>query len=213
MFLAAARRTGAIGPIGRWVLEHALAQLAQWNEELERAAPLRLFINLSGPELADPSVLDAVAGALERTRVRPGQLALDISDAALIEVYGAAWRSIVALRELGVAIVLDRFGTTFSSLADLEQLPIDMVKLDRSCVAGLPDDARNRATVKAALAVAEARGLAPIACGVETERQVELLAALGCTAAQGFLFAEPRAARAVTKLLRWRGERTSRAAS
>ena len=213
MFLPAARRTGAIAPIGRWVLEQSLSQLAQWNDELELAAPLLLFINLSAPELADPSLVDAVARALERARVRPEQLALDISDAALIEVYGPAWRSIVALRELGVAIVLDRLGTTFSSLAHLEQLPIDLVKLDRSCVASLPDDPRDRAAVKAALGVAEARGLTSIACGVETERQVQILAALGCTAAQGFLFAEPRAARAVTKLLRWRGERTSRAAS
>lgn len=213
MFLPAARRTGAIAPIGRWVLEQSLSQLEQWNDELERAAPLRLFINLSAPELADPSLVDAVAGALERARVRPEQLALDVSDAALIEVYGAAWHSIIALRELGIAIVLDRLGTTFSSLAHLEQLPIDVVKLDRSCVAGLPDDPRDRATVKAVLGVAEARGLTTIACGVETERQVQPLTALGCTAAQGFLFAEPRAARAVTKLLRWRGERTSRAAS
>jgi PAS domain S-box-containing protein len=213
MFLPAARRTGAIGPIGRWVLEQSLSQLEQWNDELERAAPLRLFINLSAPELADPSLVDAVAGALERARVRPEQLALDVSDAALIEVYGVAWRSITALRELGIAIVLDRLGTTFSSLAHLEQLPIGVVKLDRSCVAGLPDDPRARATVKAALGVAESRGLTTIACGVETERQVQTLTASACTAAQGFLFAEPRAARAVTKLLRWRGERASRAAS
>jgi PAS domain S-box-containing protein len=213
MFLPAARRTGAITAIGRWVLEQSLSQLEQWNGELERAAPLRLFINLSARELADPSLVDALAGVLERARVRPEQLAVDVSDAALIEVYGAAWRSVVGLRELGVAIVLDRLGTTFSSLAHLEQLPIDVVKLDRSCVAGLPDDPRDRATVKAALGVAEARGLATIACGVETERQVQTLAGLGCTAAQGFLFAEPRAARAVTKLLRWRGETSSRAAS
>jgi hypothetical protein len=84
-------------------------------------------------------------GALERSRVNPRQLALDVSDAALVEVYGAAWRSVVALRELGVWIVLDRLGTTFSSLAHLEQLPIDAVRLDRSCVAGLPDDPRDRA--------------------------------------------------------------------
>lgn len=213
MFLPAARRTGAIAPIGRWVLEQSLSQLAQWNDELERATPLRLFINLSAPELADPSLVNAMGGALERARVRPEQLALDVSDAALIEVYGPAWRSIVELRELGVAIVLDRLGTTFSSLAHLEQLPIDVVKLDRSCVAGLPDDPRDRAAIKAALGVAEARGLTSIACGVETERQVQILGALGCTAAQGFLLAEPRAARAVTKLLRWRGERPSRAAS
>ncbi|MGN6872906.1 MAG: EAL domain-containing protein [Solirubrobacteraceae bacterium] len=213
MFLPAARRTGAIVPIGRWVLEQSLRQLEQWNEELDREVPLRLFVNLSSPELADPSLFDAVADAVEQTRISPKQLAVDVSDAALIDVRGAAWHSVAALRELGVAIVLDRFGTALSALTHLERLPIDMVKLDRSCVAGLPDDARTRGTVKAVAGVAEARGLSTIACGVETERQVDALAASGCAAAQGFLFAEPRAARAITKLLRWRGERTGRAAS
>jgi PAS domain S-box-containing protein len=213
MFLPAARRTGAIVPIGRWVLEHSLRQLEQWNEELDCDVPLCLFVNLSAPELADPSLLDAVADAVERTRISPGQLAVDVSDAALIEVRGAAWHSVAALRELGVAIVLDRFGTPLSSLTHLERLPIDMVKLDRGCVARLPDDARERGIVKAVAGVAEARGLTTLACGVETERQVEALAALGCAEAQGFLFAEPRAARAITKLLHWRGERTGRSAS
>ncbi|HSC01919.1 MAG TPA: EAL domain-containing protein [Solirubrobacteraceae bacterium] len=213
MFLPAARRTGAIVSIGRWVLEQALRQLEQWNEELACEVPLRLFVNLSAPELADPALFDVVADAAEQTRINPRQLAVDVSDAALIEVRGAAWRSVAALRELGVTIVLDRFGTALSSLTHLERLPIDMVKLDRGCVAGLPDDSRERGTVKAMAGVAEARGLTTIACGVETEGQLEALAELGCTAAQGFLFAEPRAARAVTKLLRWRGERTGRAAS
>jgi EAL domain-containing protein (putative c-di-GMP-specific phosphodiesterase class I) len=213
MFLPAARRIGAMAPIGRWVLDQSLRQLEHWNEELAREAPLRLFVNLSARELADPSLVDAVGAAVEQAHVSPEQLALDVSDAALIDVHAAAWRSVVALRELGAAIVLDRFATTFSSLAHLERLPIDMVKLDRSCVAGLPDDARERATVKALVGAAEARGLTTIACGVETERQVEALVALGCDRAQGFLLAEPRAARAVTKLLRWRGERTGRAAS
>lgn len=213
MFLPAARRTGAIVPIGRWVLEHSLRQLEQWNQELTRDVPLRLFVNLSAPELADPSLLDAVTDLLEQTRISPRQLAVDVSDAALIDVRGAAWHSITALRELGLAIVLDRFGTPLSSLTHLERLPIDMVKLDRGCLARLPDDARERGALKAVAGVAEARGLTTLACGVETERQVEALAALGCTEAQGFLFAEPRAARAITKLLRWRGERSGRAAS
>lgn len=213
MFLPAARRADAIVPIGRWVLEQSLRQLERWNEELGREVPLRLFVNLSAPELADPALFDVVAELVEETHVSPDQLAVDVSDVALIDVHGAAWHSVAALRELGVAIVLDRFGTALSSLTHLERLPVDMVKLDRCCVAGLPDDARYRGTVKAMAGVAEARGLTTIACGVETERQVEALAALGCNGAQGFLFAEPRAARAVTKLLRWRGERTGRAAS
>jgi PAS domain S-box-containing protein len=213
MVLPAARRTDAIVPIGRWVLERSIGQLGEWKEELGRAVPLRLFVNLSGRELADPSLVDAVSTALEQARISPSQLALDVSDAALIDVHGAAWRSVVALRELGAAIVLDRFGTTFSSLTHLERLPIDMVKLDCSCVAGLPDGARDRGVVKAVVGVAEARGLTTLACGVETERQVDALVTLGCNGAQGFLFAEPRAAPAITKLLRWRGERAGRAAS
>jgi PAS domain S-box-containing protein len=213
MFLPAARKARAIVPIGRWVLEQSLRQLECWNQELDRAQPLRLFVNLSAPELADPSLIDTVGATLERTGIGPEQLAVDVSDAALIDVHGPAWRSVAALRELGATIVLDRFATTFSSLADLERLPIDVVKLDRSCVAGVPDDARARATVKALVGVAEARGLRVIACGVETERQVEALVAAGCHGAQGFLFAEPRATRAVTKLLRWNGERAGRAAS
>jgi EAL domain-containing protein (putative c-di-GMP-specific phosphodiesterase class I) len=157
--------------------------------------------------------VDVIRASVAEARVSPEQLAFDVSEAALIDVRGPAWRSVVALRELGAAIVLDRFGTTFSSLAHLERLPIDAVKLDRFCVAGLPDGARDRATAMALLGFAEARGLTTLACGVESERQAEALAGLGCTGAQGFLFAEPRAARAVTKLLRWRGERPGRAAS
>jgi PAS domain S-box-containing protein len=213
MFLPAARRTGAIVPIGRWVLEQSLRQLERWNEELAREQPLRLFVNLSTLELADASLVDAVSATLERTGIGPEQLALDVSDAALIDVHGPTWCSVAALRELGATIVLDRIGTTFSSLGDLERLPIDAVKLDRSCVAGVPDDARDRATVKALAGAAEARGLMVIACGVETERQVEALVASGCHGAQGFLFAEPRAPRAITKLLRWKGEQAGRAAS
>src|SRR6185437_12501956 len=134
MFLPAARRTAAIIPIGRWVLEQSLRQLEQWNEELAREIPLRLFVNLSAPELSDPSLFDAVAKAVEHTGISPKQLAVDVSDAALIDVRGAAWHSVAALRELGAAIVLDRFGTALSALTHLERLPIDMVKLDRSCV-------------------------------------------------------------------------------
>jgi EAL domain-containing protein (putative c-di-GMP-specific phosphodiesterase class I) len=80
-------------------------------------------------------------------------------------------------------------------------------------VAGIPDEGHDRATARALVGVAEARGLTVIACGIETERQIAAVVAMGCHAGQGFLFAEPRAARAVTKLLRWRGARAGRAAS
>ena len=213
VFLPAARRTGAIVPIGQWVLEQSLRQLARWNEELEREEPLRLFVNLSARELADESVVNVVAAAIERTQTHPEQLAVEVSDPILIDVGGAMWRSVIGLRELSAAVVLDQFGTALSSLSHLERFPIDMVKLDRSCVAGVADNGRDRALVKAVVDVAEASGLTAIACGVESERQLRALASLGCHGAQGFLFAEPRAARAVTKLLRWRDQRADREAS
>lgn len=213
VFLPAARRTGAIVPIGQWVLDQSLRQLARWNEELEREEPLRLFVNLSARELADESVVNVVAAAIERTQTDPEQLAVEVSDPILIDVGGAMWRSVIGLRELGAAVVLDQFGTALSSLSQLERFPIDMVKLDRSCVAGVADNGRDRAVVKAVVDVAEASGLTAIACGVESERQARALAVLGCHGAQGFLFAEPRAARAVTKLLRWRDQRADREAS
>jgi EAL domain-containing protein (putative c-di-GMP-specific phosphodiesterase class I) len=163
--------------------------------------------------VADASVVNAVAEAIERTQISPAQLAVEVSDSILIDVGGALWRPVIGLRELGAAVVLDQFGTALSSLSHLEQFPIDMVKLHRSCVAGVADIGRDRAIVKAVVEVAEARGVTAIACGVESERQARALTALGCHGAQGFLFAEPRAARAVTKLLRWRDQRADREAS
>jgi PAS domain S-box-containing protein len=213
LFLPVARRSGAIVPIGRWVLEQSIGHFMRWNQELDGGSPLRLFVNLSTRELANRSLPDTVADVLGRADMAPEQLALDVPEAALMQAQGAAGRSIAALREIGATIVLDRFGTALSSPSHLVRRPIDMVKLDRSCVAGIADGGPERAVARAVLGMAESAGLSVIACGVETERQAEALVDLGGTHAQGILFAEPMAARAVNKLLRWNVSRARREAS
>jgi PAS domain S-box-containing protein len=213
LFLPIARRTGAIVPIGRWVLEQSIRHFTWWSRELEAENPLRLFVNLSARELVNPSLADTVASVLEGADMAPERLAVDIPEAALMQLGGAAGRSIAALRELGVAIVLDRFGTALSTPSTLIRRPIDVVKLDRSCVAGIADGRLERAVARTVLGIAESIGLGVIACGVETERQAEALVELGGTHAQGVLLAEPMAARAVSKLLRWQAGRARREAS
>lgn len=213
LFLPTARRTGAIVPIGRWVLTQAIRHVSQWSQELDGARSLRLFVNVSTRELANRSLPDTVAAVLQDADIAPEQLALDIPEAALMQPQGATGRSIAALRELGVTIVLDQFGTALSSPSHLSRSPIDMVKLGRSCVAGITAGGQERAAARTVLGVAEATGLGVIACGVETEREARALLDLGATHAQGALFAEPMAARAMGKLLRWNVGRASREAS
>lgn len=213
LFLPVARRSGSIVPIGRWVLAESIRHLVRWNDELEGDSPLQLFVNVSIRELGTKSLPDDVAEALGAAGVAPEQLAVDIPEAALIQPLGAAAQSVAALRDLGVKIVLDRFGTALSSTSHLVRRPIDIVKLDRSCVAGVADRGRERAVVRSVLAMAESIGLGVIACGVETEREAQALLDVGAKHAQGTLFAEPVAARAMTKLLRWNRTRARRAAS
>jgi PAS domain S-box-containing protein len=213
LFLPVARRSGAIIPIGRWVLEQSIRHFARWREEVGSERRLRLFVNVSTRELVSPSLPQSVAAALQAGDMAPEQLVLDIPEAALLHPRGAAGRSLLALRELGIAIAVDRFGTALSSAGDLGRHPIDLVKLDRSCVAGITEGGSERAVVRAVLGLAEASGLSVIACGVESERQVQALIELGADHAQGVLFAEPMAAPAVAKLLRWNGGRARRRAS
>jgi PAS domain S-box-containing protein len=213
LFLPVARRSGSIVPIGQWVLAEAVRHYVRWNDELDSESTLRLFVNVSVRELVNRSLPDAVADVLGAAGMAPEQLALDIPEAALIQPRGAAGQSVAALRDLGVKIVLDRFGTALSSTSHLARRPIDIVKLDRSCVAGVANRGRERAVVRSVLGTAESIGLGVIACGVETEREAQALIDVGASRAQGALFAEPVAARAMSKLLRWNASRARREAS
>ena len=154
-------------------------------------------MNLSPRQVAEPGLVRTVAAALERSGLPPAALSLEVTETALLEVSPSTARNVAALKELGVRLVLDDFGTGYSSLQHLRELPVDMVKIDRSFVANMtpahlgPD----AAIVGAVVFMCAALGMDVVAEGVEHEAQAELLRDMGCPLAQGFHFGRPEPAR------------------
>jgi diguanylate cyclase (GGDEF)-like protein len=199
-FIPIAERTGLILPIGRFVLARAVEQLAAW-----RAAGhdrLRVSVNLSASQLADEQLPDLLADLLAAHGVPGEPLLLELTETALMrEATDHPLQMLERLRETGAGIVLDDFGTGYSSLARLSSLRLAAVKIDRSFIAAMESDVGARAVVTAVLQMAGPLGCAVVAEGIETVAQRDLLAALGCPRAQGYLFGRPEPAAAATERL------------
>ncbi len=203
-FVRLAEDTGIIVPLGRWVLDRACTE---FSEALREAGDRRieLAVNLSPRQLADvglPEVLDQV---MERTGLGPGRLALEITETALTQESDAPAERLWALRQKGVRIVLDDFGSGYSSLGHLRRFPIDAIKIDRSFIEGMGTQSADAAIVGAILPMARALDLSVVAEGVETEGKLAHLYALGCRHAQGFLFARPAPMAEIAPLVRAAG--------
>ncbi|HEY3021737.1 MAG TPA: EAL domain-containing protein [Solirubrobacteraceae bacterium] len=186
-FIATAEDTGLIVPMGAWVLEQACRQALRWPG-------LITAVNLSPRQSAHPDLIEAVAGALDRTGVDPATILLEIVERAVSDDLEAGAATLRRLAALGVRLALDDFGTGPSSLRALQRLPVGDVKLDRSLVARLPGDPQAGALLAAIVSLAHALGLRIAAEGVETAVQADALRALGCDLAQGFYFHRPLAA-------------------
>ncbi|MEA2481829.1 MAG: hypothetical protein QOJ07_3751 [Thermoleophilaceae bacterium] len=193
VFIPIAEETGLILPIGRWVLEHACAQVARWQAELPDAAGLTLSVNVSGRQLSHGSLVDDVERVLETYGLTPGTLGLEITESVLMGEGPEQIATLTALRSLGARILLDDFGTGYSSLSYLKRFPLDALKIDRSFVAGLGRHHEDSAIVTSIMSMAHTLGLTVVAEGVETEQQLGRLRELGCGRAQGFLMARPLA--------------------
>ncbi|MQA32761.1 putative bifunctional diguanylate cyclase/phosphodiesterase [Modestobacter roseus] len=202
VFVPLAEETGAIGPIGDWVVEETCRELARWRD-VPDADQMRASVNLSAVQLEDPSFVDRVLATVQRYGLPAGALRLEVTES--LEKTAGQLTELHRLRAAGVGLVLDDFGVSYSNLAHLRDLPVDTLKIDRSFVAGLgagDDDARlSTGIVRAVLALSEAAGLAVIAEGVETERQRDALLRLGCRTAQGWLFSPGVDAGSITALL------------
>ena len=188
-FIPLAEESGLILPLGRWVLGEACRQVADW-----RAAGrpnLRVTVNLSARQFADPDLIDAVAEALARAQLPPDALWLEITESVLMEEVKATADTLLALKRLGVHLAVDDFGTGYSSLSYLKRFPVDMLKIDRSFIDGLGTDPEDGAIVLAIVSLAQALRLGVVAEGVEYFHQLEVLHRLGCDAVQGFLLARP----------------------
>ena len=196
-FLPLAEETGLVADLDLWVLGEALAGLAALGDDSgltgTGTAPLHVAVNLASDTLVDPRLIPTVRAALNRNRLRPERLVLEIVESrALIDIPGVVER-LTELRRLGVSISLDDFGTGFSTLAWLNTLPVDQIKIDRTFTANLPE-AASVALVEGIVALAEKLSIDVVAEGVETEDQLAALREAGCAFAQGYLLGRPRPA-------------------
>jgi diguanylate cyclase (GGDEF)-like protein len=190
-FVPVAEQSGLIVPLGRWVLEQALAQAARWHKR-RAAGPFTVNVNLSARQIsADDRLVETVASLLAEHRLRAGELALEVTESALMEDTDSAATTLERLRALGVRIVLDDFGTGYSSLRHVQRFPIDAIKIDRSFVATLGGRDTDEAIVSSIVRMADAFGLDVVAEGIERREQAERAHELGCRMAQGFYFARP----------------------
>jgi len=186
-FVPIAEHARLIGEIGRRVLERACAQLAEWGAAGEPAPPT-VSVNVSAVQLTQPDFVEEVAALLEAHGVPASRLELELTETALLDDPEAAAGVLRRLASLGLHIGVDDFGVGQSSLSLLRRLPVDVLKVDRAFVADLAEDPRPP-VVLSVLGLAQALDLHVVAEGVESELQRERLLALGCSVAQGFLFA------------------------
>ena len=200
-FIPVAEETGLIEPIGRWVLQHACRQAAEWHRLNPGPPRLRLTVNISAAQIGDPSLVPSVADALHTSGLPPDQLGLELTESVLAGDQDELAETLDALTALGVRLVLDDFGTGYSSLAYLSRLPFSVLKVDRSFVAGLGSRPQDTAVTEAIVAMARALSMMVVGEGAETAEQVAELCRIGCDRIQGFYFSRPVPAREITRML------------
>jgi diguanylate cyclase (GGDEF)-like protein len=191
-FIPIAEETGLIVESGAWLLRESARQLVAWAAERPAdARPLHVSVNVSVRQLRDHGLVEVVREVLTDTGLPPHALWLEITESGVMDDIETALAALRALRELGVTMCIDDFGTGYSSLSYLHRLPVGIVKIDRSFVAGVGEDGANEPIVRAVLAMTRAMGHRVVAEGVETEVQRDWLRDQGCDLAQGWYYGRP----------------------
>jgi len=199
-FIPVAEETGQIVPIGEWVLRESSRQMKCWQDE-HPELDLSISVNLSGRQVAEPDLVDTVARVIDETGLRPGSLKLELTETLLMHHYEGAIQKMHHLRDMGIKLSIDDFGTGYSSLSHLHRFPIDFLKVDRSFVGRVGQDARESEIVKVIVGLGRNLGMQVIAEGVETSEQAGFLRDLECEYGQGYYFARPLDAEAAGALL------------
>jgi EAL domain-containing protein (putative c-di-GMP-specific phosphodiesterase class I)/GGDEF domain-containing protein len=190
-FIPIAERTGAIVPLGAWILQQACRQLKTWQTGIPAAQGLWVSVNVSGVQLRESDLVEQVEEALQQSGLEARHLVLELTENVAMDRPAAATTLLMRLRAMGIRISIDDFGTGYSSLAYLRQFPVDTLKIDRSFVRRIAHDKDTAAIVSGIMAMATELGLQVVAEGVETDEQRTVLQSLQCQSAQGFLFAKP----------------------
>lgn len=198
-FIPVAEETGFIKNLGLHVIEQVCRQLTEWKKIGDR--PFITHVNISGRQLIVPTFPSDVQRILERTGVDPSWLLFEITESVLLDNGGACLQGIQQIRDLGVQFCLDDFGTGFSSLSYLRQLPLSCIKVDRSFVSDVENDPHSLVIVRNLLSLGQDLGLSVIVEGIERDTQVRALLSTGCSLAQGYYFHRPLSSEAATNLL------------
>ncbi len=199
-FIPVAEETGLIKMLGMQVIENACLQAVEWKKVCPR--PLLMHLNISGRQLLFPSFPREVQSILEYTGVDPSLLLFEITESVLLDNRNACIQVMRQIQDLGVNFCLDDFGTGFSSLSYLRQLPLSCIKVDRSFVTELETDAPSLTIVRNLVSLGKDLGLSVIVEGIERQTQAETLLSVGCTLAQGYFFHRPLEEKAAAALLR-----------
>jgi diguanylate cyclase (GGDEF)-like protein len=203
VFVPLAEASGLIVPLGRWVLREATEQMSRWQEMFPDARPMTLEVNLSPDQLADASLPGMLLSLLDETGMEPHRLVLEITETALVRDIELARHRLEQLFATGVRLALDDFGTGYSSLEYLRELPVSVLKVDKTFMAGIEEpDGFSTQLLRSIIDLGSALDLEIIAEGIETPTQQAALESFGCRLGQGYLWSRPRPAEAVTDLLR-----------
>ncbi|WP_295393422.1 EAL domain-containing protein [uncultured Thiodictyon sp.] len=194
-FIDTVEHSDLIHPIGRWVLNQAVAQARDW----QALARVRVSINIAGPQIAAGDLARNLAAALDQVGLDPGLLEIEVLERCLLRDPDQALAELNRVHDLGVTIALDDFGTGYSSLSYLKRLPVDYLKIDKSFIAHLMSDSGDAAIVRSTISMAHNLGIQVIAEGVETADQLAYLAGAGCDLVQGFLLSRPVAPEVITE--------------
>ena len=201
-FIGIAEEAGVIDEIGLHVMEEACRRCHEWQMMFPDQTGFTVSVNVSPVQLRAASFVSEVWRCLARSGLHPSRLVLEITESFMVEDPDLVVERLHELRSLGVRIAIDDFGTGYSSLAALQELPVDVLKIDKSFVDHVADDPRHTAFAQAIIRMGKTLGLSLVAEGVETSEQAERLQLLGCSLAQGYHYCGPVEPALITRLLR-----------
>jgi diguanylate cyclase (GGDEF)-like protein/PAS domain S-box-containing protein len=188
-FIEVAEETGLIIPIGRWIIEESCRQIVEWQRKF--GIELAVSVNLSAKQLMHPNLTSQVSDILAETGLAADQLKLEVTESTVMEHSDRSLKVLSELDALGIALSTDDFGTGYSSLSYLQKFPFERLKIDRSFIKIMDQDAKSGAIVKTILMLGENLGIEVVAEGIESASQLEKLRQLGCRMGQGYLFSRP----------------------
>ncbi|AHG88463.1 diguanylate cyclase [Gemmatirosa kalamazoonensis] len=204
VFVPLAEETGAILPLGRWVLARACSEAVRWRADAPDAPPVGVSVNVSGRQVEDPSFVDDLRAVLTATGLEPSSLTLEITESVIMRDSETTLRFLREVKSLGVRVAIDDFGTGYSSLAYLQRFPVDVLKIDKAFVDQVAQGGNDAAIARTIVSLAETLGLRTVAEGIERPDQHAGLRLLGCQLGQGFHYARPLGAHDAAAFLRQR---------